>query len=188
MLSWNFKSVLAPLWNLLTCKTSQNCIWGHQQEYVFCYFPQSVRACAQLAVGWAHSYQVMAALSTDVCLRNTVIVPVLHHPLCGVLPHVEDDMSSEATGSFPVLWRKKGQKQDLFLIIIIHWVEMKPLWLMLEAKPGFSSCSQLWAVPWFCFLCGFFFYIMFIASAVSLGSLYYEHSTLLGGNLFWENL
>lgn len=50
MLSWNFKSVLALLWNLLTCKTSQNCIWGQQQqECVFCYFPQSVWACAQLS-------------------------------------------------------------------------------------------------------------------------------------------
>ena len=63
---------------------------------------------------------MMAALSTDVCLRSTVIMPVLHHPLCGVLPHVEDDVSSEATGSFPVLGREKGQKQDLFLIVITH--------------------------------------------------------------------
>lgn len=66
------------------------------------------------------------------------------------------------------------QKLDLFLIIITHRVELKPLELVLGANPGFSGCSQLWALPGF--------YKMTIASAVTLSRPYHMQSTSLGAS------
>lgn len=79
-------------------------------------------------------------------------------------------MFSEATGSFPVLWRRKGQKQDLFLIVITHWVEMKPLWLISwKLKPGSLAVpsSELCLGLFFFFFLAvlfffFFFYMVFL--------------------------
>ena len=50
-----------------------------------------------------HCGQVLVGLPMDVCMRSIVIMPVLQYPLCDIFPHVEGDVFSEATGSFPVL-------------------------------------------------------------------------------------
>lgn len=76
-------------------------------------------------------------------------------------------------------WCRQGQKLDLFLIVITHWVELKPSKLTWAANPGFSANLSPVLCPGFIFIKKLYMQLFF-------WSPYCVHSTLLGGKLYWE--
>lgn len=109
----------------------------------------------------------MVDLSVHVCMRHIVIMPLLQCPLCGIFPHVGGDMffmkenASEATDNFPMLTQARIETRSLS----DHHHALSGNEAFVTHVGSLTSVLWLIPAPSCALVC---FYIMFIASAVSL--------------------